>query len=319
MDDVCVIIVSHNGKRWLDGALEHALSRARAVSTSTWSSSTTAATARPRTWRSAFRSARTISCANRGFGAANNVGLETADARYVLFLNPGHRIPRAAASRIWSPPSTAGPRSASPASARSAAAGRWRRASALSVDPEHAGRSPRDRAGPGAPALPRRARARPGRLRPRNALRLDLGLLHARPQRGPRGDRRLRRALLPLLRGDRSLLAPQAGRLGGRPPAAGDDPPLRERALGDPADGGAGAPTLACSSPASTSPGSLRTAWRWLFATPCVPGGEAGRAALEAVLKEEPPIAAPPPEPIQATIVSAPGAALSSTRSRSPM
>jgi hypothetical protein len=46
----------------------------------------------------------------------------------------------------------------------------------------------------------------------------------------------------------------------------------------------------------------------------------AGRAALEAVLKDEPPIAAPaPPEPFQATIVNAPGAALSSTRSRSPM
>ncbi len=49
-------------------------------------------------------------------------------------------------------------------------------------------------------------------------------------------------------------------------------------------------------------------------------GRPAGRAALETVLKDEPPLAPPaPPQPFQATIVNAPGAALSSTRSRSPM
>ena len=31
---------------------------------------------------------RAIDCENRGFGHANNRGLETANARYVLFLNP---------------------------------------------------------------------------------------------------------------------------------------------------------------------------------------------------------------------------------------
>ena len=31
---------------------------------------------------------RTLNCDNHGFGHANNRGLEIADARYVLFLNP---------------------------------------------------------------------------------------------------------------------------------------------------------------------------------------------------------------------------------------
>ena len=35
-----------------------------------------------------FPGVRTIRCDNRGFGHANNRGLETANARYVLFLNP---------------------------------------------------------------------------------------------------------------------------------------------------------------------------------------------------------------------------------------
>ena len=87
MDDVCVIIVSHNGKRWLDGALgtlfAHAGGLALDVVVVDNGSDGSAAYAEER-----FPGVRTIVCANRGFGAANNVGLATADARYVLFLNP---------------------------------------------------------------------------------------------------------------------------------------------------------------------------------------------------------------------------------------
>ncbi|HEU5254080.1 MAG TPA: glycosyltransferase family 2 protein [Solirubrobacterales bacterium] len=87
MDDVCAIIVSHNGKRWLEAALSTLYASAGDldldVAVVDNGSDGSAAYVGER-----FPRARTISCANRGFGAANNRALETADARYVLFLNP---------------------------------------------------------------------------------------------------------------------------------------------------------------------------------------------------------------------------------------
>jgi N-acetylglucosaminyl-diphospho-decaprenol L-rhamnosyltransferase len=87
MHDVCAIIVSHNGKRWLDACLGSLYASAGDIDLDVVvvdnGSDGSAAYVEER-----FPAARTISCANRGFGAANNRGLETADARYVLFLNP---------------------------------------------------------------------------------------------------------------------------------------------------------------------------------------------------------------------------------------
>lgn len=87
MHDVCVIIVSHNGKRWLDGALSSLYASAGGIDLDVVvvdnGSDGSAAYVEEH-----FPHARTITCANRGFGAANNEGLATADARYVLFLNP---------------------------------------------------------------------------------------------------------------------------------------------------------------------------------------------------------------------------------------
>ena len=87
MHDVCVIIVSHNGKDWLDGALESLFANAGALDLDVVvvdnGSDGSAAYVEER-----FPRARTIVCANRGFGAGNNEALRTADARYVLFLNP---------------------------------------------------------------------------------------------------------------------------------------------------------------------------------------------------------------------------------------
>src|SRR6476469_4661163 len=39
-----------------------------------------------------FEGVRTVRCANHGFGHANNRGLEIADARYVLFINPDTEV-----------------------------------------------------------------------------------------------------------------------------------------------------------------------------------------------------------------------------------
>lgn len=87
MHDLCVIIVSHNGKRWLDAALaslfEHAGGLDLDVVVVDNGSDGSAEYVEDR-----FPRARTITCQNHGFGHANNRALETADARYVLFLNP---------------------------------------------------------------------------------------------------------------------------------------------------------------------------------------------------------------------------------------
>jgi GT2 family glycosyltransferase len=89
--DVCVIIVSHNGKRWLDGALSSLFEGASGVDLDVVvvdnGTDDAAAYVEER-----FPVARTVRCENRGFGHANNRGLETADARYVLFLNPDTEV-----------------------------------------------------------------------------------------------------------------------------------------------------------------------------------------------------------------------------------
>src|ERR1700710_1662425 len=87
MHDLCVILVSHNGKRWLDAALATLFERAGGVDLDVVVvDNGEDGAAPPRAGR--FPAVRTIRCENRGFGHANNRGLETADARYVLFLNP---------------------------------------------------------------------------------------------------------------------------------------------------------------------------------------------------------------------------------------
>jgi N-acetylglucosaminyl-diphospho-decaprenol L-rhamnosyltransferase len=87
VNDICVIIVSHNGKRWLDAALsslfEHSTGLDLDVVVVDNGADGSAEYAESR-----FPQVRTVSCANHGFGHANNRALETADARYVLFLNP---------------------------------------------------------------------------------------------------------------------------------------------------------------------------------------------------------------------------------------
>jgi GT2 family glycosyltransferase len=89
--DVCVIIVSHNGKRWLDGALSSLFAGADGVDLDVVvvdnGTDDAAAYVEER-----FPAARTLRCENRGFGHANNRGLETAEARYVLFLNPDTEV-----------------------------------------------------------------------------------------------------------------------------------------------------------------------------------------------------------------------------------
>jgi hypothetical protein len=85
--DVCAIIVSHNSRDWLDAALRSLAEHTREVSLEAVvvdngddGAGEYAA--------SRFPFVRSLRCENRGFGHANNRGLEVADSRFVLFLNP---------------------------------------------------------------------------------------------------------------------------------------------------------------------------------------------------------------------------------------
>ena len=86
--DVCAIIVSHNGKPWLERGAGQPL-RARRRDRARRRRRRQRQRRLRRLGRGALSRRRARSrCENRGFGHANNRGLETADARYVLFLNP---------------------------------------------------------------------------------------------------------------------------------------------------------------------------------------------------------------------------------------
>lgn len=87
MSDVCAIVVSHNSERWLPAALTSLLEHAGkldldvVVVDNGEDGSGERAAAR-------FDRVRAVRCANLGFAHANNRGLEQADARYALLLNP---------------------------------------------------------------------------------------------------------------------------------------------------------------------------------------------------------------------------------------
>lgn len=86
MDDLAIILVSYNGAGWLRPCLMSVLARTGdctvdivVVNNADDGSEQIVA--------DEFPSVRLIRCENRGFAHANNQGLLTCDARYVLFLN----------------------------------------------------------------------------------------------------------------------------------------------------------------------------------------------------------------------------------------
>jgi GT2 family glycosyltransferase len=89
--DVCAIVVSHEGKRWLEPALSTLLAHAGALDLGVIvvdnGSDGAAEFAAER-----FPQVRGIHCDNRGFAHANNQAAAEADARYVLFLNPDTEV-----------------------------------------------------------------------------------------------------------------------------------------------------------------------------------------------------------------------------------
>jgi GT2 family glycosyltransferase len=91
LDDLAIIVVSHDSARWIAPCLSSVLAhmgplRADVVVVDTESRDGTADVV------AGFPGVRLIRCPNHGFAYANNRGLMTCDARYVLFLNPDTEI-----------------------------------------------------------------------------------------------------------------------------------------------------------------------------------------------------------------------------------
>ncbi len=91
MDDLAIIVVSHNSARWIKPCLRSVFAHmgpllADVVVVDAESRDGTADIV------SGFPGVRLIRCRNGGFAYANNRGLMTCNARYVLFLNPDTEI-----------------------------------------------------------------------------------------------------------------------------------------------------------------------------------------------------------------------------------
>jgi GT2 family glycosyltransferase len=317
MHDVCAIIVSHNGKGWLDAALESLYASAGWLDLDLVvvdnGSDGSAAHVEER-----FPRARTISCANRGFGAANNRALETADARYVLFLNPDTEFLGGSLADL---------------------------VAALDHRP-HIGLAGVRQVGGGGELAPS-IRRFPSTL---NMLAEAFAVERLPLFRRFLGERVLapsayegetpcdwtsgsfmlaRREALETTGGfdERFFLFSEETDLCWRLHRAGwQVAHLPQVTIRHFESERSATPRMEAQSAYArlqfarkhfrlVAPYRLALALRYGLRS----RRKAARAALETVLKEEPPIAPSPPEPIQATIVNAPGAALSSTRSRSPM
>ena len=85
--DVCAIVVSHDSGGWLGPALSSLFAHAGGIELDV----VVVDNGEDGSGREAaerFEGVRTIACENRGFAHANNRGALTADARYLLLLNP---------------------------------------------------------------------------------------------------------------------------------------------------------------------------------------------------------------------------------------
>jgi N-acetylglucosaminyl-diphospho-decaprenol L-rhamnosyltransferase len=89
--DVCAILVSHEGRRWLGPALESLFEHAGEIDLDVVVADN-GSDGSARYVEETFERARAIRCENHGFAHANNRAAITADARYVLFLNPDTEV-----------------------------------------------------------------------------------------------------------------------------------------------------------------------------------------------------------------------------------
>jgi GT2 family glycosyltransferase len=92
MDDLAIIIVSTNEARWLEPCLRTVFAHAGTASLDVVVVDNGSNDGTREVVESQFPEARVVSSVNHGFGAANNRGHLTTNARYTLFLNPDTEV-----------------------------------------------------------------------------------------------------------------------------------------------------------------------------------------------------------------------------------
>jgi N-acetylglucosaminyl-diphospho-decaprenol L-rhamnosyltransferase len=92
MHDLAVIIVSTNEARWLEPCLRTLYERGGDIAMDVVIADNQSTDGTRELVETRFPEARVVTCANHGFSHANNRGVMTTDARYVLFLNPDTEI-----------------------------------------------------------------------------------------------------------------------------------------------------------------------------------------------------------------------------------
>ena len=221
--DLAVIIVSHNSAGWLAPCLSSVYAKSGDLDLDVVVVDSGSTDDTVDLVRREFPDVRVLATENRGFAAANNRGLEIVDAEWVLFLNPDTEILSGTLEELVSllrarpTVGLAGVRQIDENGVMDPTMRRFPNAvRSLSVS-LGAERLPFHASWLGERVLDARA------LRPRDPLRLDSRLVHARTQGGDRRRRRHGRAVLSLLRGDRLLPSDATGRLGGRPSSPDDD------------------------------------------------------------------------------------------------
>jgi len=92
MEDMAIVVVSTNEGQWLERCLSTVFDRAGSASLDVIVVENECTDGTRELVESNFPDARVVSSPNRGFGYGNNRGLEQANARYSLLLNPDTEI-----------------------------------------------------------------------------------------------------------------------------------------------------------------------------------------------------------------------------------
>ena len=92
MPDLAVIVISTNEARWLRACLTTVFEHAGGASLDVVVADNMSTDGTADLVGSEFPQARIVASENRGFGHANNRGLETTSAEFVLFLNPDTEV-----------------------------------------------------------------------------------------------------------------------------------------------------------------------------------------------------------------------------------
>ncbi len=90
--DLAVIVVSHNSVGWLGPCLRSVYAHAGAATLDVVVVDNDSSDGSAELVESSFPHARVVRSPNRGFGYANNRGIERTDARYLLLLNPDTEV-----------------------------------------------------------------------------------------------------------------------------------------------------------------------------------------------------------------------------------